>query len=214
MSFMPHTEIPVDIIRSNDILLLLAMGGAMEITTRGLSYLSKSRSSAEISHRKDLYHLRNETAMKQRLGPSAFVETSKLERQVLVKEKELTQLEEARNKRRLLMKNLLKKFGWLMNIAIFIFYYGLPVLTINGMRVVELAGEVVSTQDPEILESSKAAWFFKTVFFPLSFIGMKLSTFGVDTKIRGSSIGALVVYWSAKAFCGKMYECLEALIIQ
>ena len=54
--------------------------------------MTKSKSSTERTLEQQLVQLNFETAQKRRLGPSAFVETSKLERQVLSKEKELAKL--------------------------------------------------------------------------------------------------------------------------
>ena len=59
-----------------------------------------------------------------------------------------------------------------------------------------------------------AASFWKGALFPLSYIGlgMKLSRFGLEKKV--SSTGALVVFWSAQALVGNVYECLEALMFR
>ena len=89
---IPHQAIPLLEIRPFDIWFLLALGAIVEVLSRGLSYMTKSKSSTERTLEQQLVQLNFETAQKRRLGPSAFVETSKLERQVLSKEKELAKL--------------------------------------------------------------------------------------------------------------------------
>ena len=50
--------------------------------------------------------------------------------------------------------------------------------------------------------------------FPLSYvgIGLKLSRIGLENK--ASCVGALSIYWSAQVMVGKVYECVEALVLR
>ena len=216
MSYIPHEEIPLDTIRCNDILLLVGLGAGTEVLKFFLKYASQYRSNVEIQLRKELFALRKETVSKRQLGPSAFVETSKLERLILSKEKEVADFETSRTNKETKTKKLLQRIGWITNIFVFLYYYGLPLLSIHGMKLVQMDSQYQSNvlvDDTLQLESSKAAAFFTTVFFPLSYMGMKLSTIGIDSSIKASSIGALVIYWSSKSFFGNLLACLQALTI-
>mmetsp|Transcript_18932 Transcript_18932/g.22621 ORF Transcript_18932/g.22621 Transcript_18932/m.22621 type:complete len:130 (-) Transcript_18932:338-727(-) len=93
---IPNVPIPISTIRPNDILLLLIVGTLSEISFRALLRSSKNRSPKEFDLRQTLKQLRLDTARARKLGPSAFVETSKLERKVLAVEKDLASVQEKR----------------------------------------------------------------------------------------------------------------------
>ena len=92
MTFLPFPVVPYKIVHTGDIVLLLTLGFVYELFIRIYQYHAERRSSCE---RKLIIHvatLKYETAKKRALGPSAFVETSKLERAILTSEKELSKL--------------------------------------------------------------------------------------------------------------------------
>lgn len=205
---IPHSEIPILSIRPSDILFLLILGSLTEIIHRLVAHRTKRQSAAEKALREQLRLVRYQTIKKRALGPSAFVETSKLERIVLNKEKELKTYEEKRAQNVKLMEKVMKYTMTLLNVLIFLVYYGIPILEIDGLRTSEL-GLSRNLQSDDHAEH--AAVFWKGVMFPLSYVGlgMKMSRIGLANK--ASSVGALSVYWSAQVLVGKVYECFEAL---
>eukprot|EP00558_Chaetoceros_sp_UNC1202_P004898 CAMPEP_0197246698 /NCGR_PEP_ID=MMETSP1429-20130617/20856_1 /TAXON_ID=49237 /ORGANISM="Chaetoceros sp., Strain UNC1202" /LENGTH=161 /DNA_ID=CAMNT_0042707425 /DNA_START=173 /DNA_END=658 /DNA_ORIENTATION=+ len=156
---------------------------------------------------------------KRKLGPSAFVETAKLERQVLAKEKELAALNEERVLRGKRVEKKMKYVMMVFNLIVFLVYYGIPLLTIDGLRVSlsnpDLVSHVKNTSvgsaGGSSLDAAHAAVFWKGVLFPISYVGMGMKVSKIGLAEKASSIGALVVYWSAQTMVGKVYECIEAL---
>eukprot|EP00546_Thalassionema_frauenfeldii_P010638 CAMPEP_0178920064 /NCGR_PEP_ID=MMETSP0786-20121207/14793_1 /TAXON_ID=186022 /ORGANISM="Thalassionema frauenfeldii, Strain CCMP 1798" /LENGTH=101 /DNA_ID=CAMNT_0020594081 /DNA_START=146 /DNA_END=448 /DNA_ORIENTATION=+ len=92
-------KVPILEIRTFDVWVLLLAGAVTEVVTKSLSIGVKVKSLAERSAEAQLQILNVETTKKRRLGPSAFVETSKLERKVLAKEKEIAEMAELRKRR-------------------------------------------------------------------------------------------------------------------
>jgi len=204
---IPHSPIPIASIRPNDILFLLAIGGVMETLTRS----SRGRSPAEKKSIKKLNALRYEVARLKTLGPSTFVETSKLERKVLLQEKELVKIEEEREKKKTVTTKRTKIIKMILNIFIFALYYGVPLLAIDRIRVVEMKDNTPGMDFDEDLEMAIAGSYWKGVLFPLGYIGfgMKLARFGL--KEKASSVSALAVYWSAQVFVRNIHDCVESL---
>jgi hypothetical protein len=205
---VPHSEIPIFSIRPTDILLLLVFGSLTEVLHRIVAHRTKRQSPAEKALREQLRVVRYQTNKKRALGPSAFVETSKLERIVLNKEKELKAIEEKRSQDVKSMEKVMKYTMTLLNLVVFLMYYGIPIVEIDGLRASEL-GLTGNLQSDD--HAQHAATFWKGVMFPLSYIGIgtKISRIGLVNK--ASSVGALSVYWSSQALVGKVYECFEAL---
>uniref|UniRef100_A0A7R9WE31 Uncharacterized protein n=1 Tax=Pseudictyota dubia TaxID=2749911 RepID=A0A7R9WE31_9STRA len=204
---MVNTTIPVSVLRSDDILLLLAIGAIYEIIIRTVAQRVKARSLDERNLRSQLHQLKYETTQSRRLGPSAFVETSKLERAVLVKEKDLSKFEEDRNKRIDTVQRLSWNFTVALNLIVFAVYYGVPILSVDG-------GAVTGAGDEVMTEEAAAASYMRGLIFPLSYIGVGLRLAGVGLAARASSLGALVVMWSAQSTVEKVSECVEALVLQ
>ena len=112
MGYIPHPVIPLGEIRPLDLVLLLTTGSLWELMSRicVLSYSCKSSSLRQREYAfQQLQHL---TRQKQKEGPSAFVETSKLERQVLSEEKALSQTYQDRKARLTVVQKLLQNIGW------------------------------------------------------------------------------------------------------
>jgi len=98
MALIPHPPVFLSQIRVNDIWFLLAVGAIWEIGCR-LFVLKVRIKPAWLTRKEDaLRVLQAETNEKRKLGPQAFVETSKLERQVLAQEMELRKIYEERKK--------------------------------------------------------------------------------------------------------------------
>lgn len=207
--------IPISSIRPNDILFLLFLGAVLELTQRFLKSTSKSRSTQEQTLRQQLSTLRYETNEKRKLGPSAFVQTAKLERQVLSKEKDLKKITDARSAKVAKLDKTMKNIGMMMNIAIFLVYYGVELITIDGFRVTMMKnamGSSAGIESNEDVEQQNAASFLKGLLFPISYgIAARLSRLG---GLKASSVGALFVFWSAQTTTGHVYECLESFYLR
>jgi len=212
---IPHSNVPIEAIRPNDILLLLFLGFVAEILRRAILRQVKLPSTQSIERRRKLTQLRYETNEMKKLGPSAFVETSKLERKVLSLEKSLKDEEEFRKKNVESVEKVLKRISFILNVAIFLAYYGIPLLTIDGFRIPLVNPELVKGLNDESgggMDVVHATAFMKGIMFPLSYVGMgmKISKLGLG-EIKHCSTGALVIYWSAQAMAGSLIDCYEAL---
>lgn len=96
---LPHPRIILSQIRINDVWLLLFIGGAYELLCRSyMLFAIKLKSTALLQKEHSLQQLTSRTNQLRKLGPSSFVETSKLERQVLALEKELSAIYEQRKR--------------------------------------------------------------------------------------------------------------------
>jgi hypothetical protein len=96
---LPHPQIILSQIRINDVWLLLFIGGAYEVLCRSyILFAIKLKSTALLQKEYSLQQMTNKTNQLRKLGPSSFVETSKLERQVLALEKELSVIYEQRKR--------------------------------------------------------------------------------------------------------------------
>jgi len=200
---VPHQAIPLLEIRPFDIWSLLCIGVVLEIISRGLSFSAKSKSPTEKTAEQLLVQLNFEAAQKRRLGPSAFVETSKLERQVLSKEKELAKLVASRKSKSEQVAKLVKNGSLILYAVVAALYYSMPILKIDGTR---LNDDQVSLIDEDL-----AMGYLQGFLFPLSYVGlgMKVARFGLPK----AGIGALVVLWSSQVTVGKVIDGIEALML-
>ena len=99
MLSLPHPQIILSQIRINDVWLLLFIGGVYELLCRlYILFAIKLKSNVVLQKEYALQHMTNKTNQLRKLGPSSFVETSKLERQVLSLEKELSVIYEQRKR--------------------------------------------------------------------------------------------------------------------
>lgn len=197
---IPHPTIPVLEIRPADIWLLLAAGASLEILSRVLGHVAKSKTFAEVALEEDLLILQFETAKKRRLGPQAFVETSKLERKVLQAEKDLAVLREERQTRADRVKKIIKNGSLSLYILIFVIYYGIPMVSLDGLKV--------DSDDLESTAEERARSFLYGLMFPISYIGIGVKIARIGMQEVG--IGALVVLWSSQVTIGKIIDCVEA----
>lgn len=150
--------------------------------------------------------LRYEAAKKRALGPSAFVETSKLERAALATEKELEKLKSGREERSARTAKLIKKCNLATNAIVMLMYYGVAMLAIDGSRIID---ENIASNDEIISDVERASSFWKGLFFPLTYHGMgyKISQYGIESGMRASCVGALAVFWAARTTSGEVFEC-------
>ena len=96
---LPHPQIILSQIRINDVWLLLFIGGVYELLCRlYLLFAIKLKPTALLQKEYNLQQMTAKTNQLRKLGPSSFVETSKIERQVLALEKELSGIYEQRKR--------------------------------------------------------------------------------------------------------------------
>ena len=214
---IPHTSIPISSIRTNDIQFLLVLGCVTELVRRAILRNLKVPKPESFQERDALAQLRIKTNQMRNLGPSAFVETSKLERKVLSLEKKLKEGDDARKKKATNVEKVLKRLNHLISLVLFLIYFGIPLLTIDGLRVPLVNPDLIAGLDSDgtaddAVDVLHATVFFKGIMFPLSYIGMgmKISKLGLG-EIKHCSTGALVVFWSAQVFTGQIFDCYEAL---
>jgi len=208
-----NPSIPLSVLRADDILVLLAIGGVYELSVRTVAYRTKTRTRAERSLRSELHQIRYEIAKSRSLGPSAFVKTSKLERSVLAKEKELIKIEEGRKKKVEGVARVVKNVTMALNLTLFFLFYSVRVLSIDGRRAA-VSPISTSNEGNVVSEEEAATTFMNGMLFPLSYIGFGLRFAGIGLAERASSFGALVVFWSAQSTVGKISEAVEAMLVR
>ena len=202
-TMIPHPTIPVLAIRPVDIWLLLAAGALLELISRTLIYIFKRPSSQELECKEDLFILQFETAKMRRLGPQAFVETSKLERKLLQVEKRLSEQQQARLDSTAYMQKIVKNVSLSLYLIVFIIYYGIPLVALDGNKV--------DSDNLESTSESRARSFLNGLLFPISYIGVGVKIAKIGLQQVG--IGALVVLWSSQVTIGKVMDCFEALVL-
>mmetsp|Transcript_8139 Transcript_8139/g.22086 ORF Transcript_8139/g.22086 Transcript_8139/m.22086 type:complete len:214 (-) Transcript_8139:349-990(-) len=208
MGLIPHPEIPVDELRTTDMMILLFVGAAWELIRRLVVWSVQIRSSTLKNQERKLYALQYETTLKRKLGPSAFVETSKLERQVLAAEKELETIYADRKRKIALVQRIVRNANYAVTGLVFFVYYGIAIMRLDGSRLPSSSKVVVSEDEAYGLVST----WNKAFMFPISIIGvgMKLSKWGLVNP--QASTGALVVFWSSQVTVKKIMEGVEALL--
>lgn len=207
MSFIPYPDIPYKIVHTGDIVLILTLGFLYELAMRIWQHRNERRTPQESKLKIHLATLRHEASKKRALGPSAFVETSKLERAILAAEKELTKLEEERDARKARVAKSIRKCNLATNAAIIATYWGVAMVVIDGSRL--RAEHEPSYDDEVITDAERASAFWKGFLFPLSYNGMayKIAQIGIDSSLRPSCLGALAVFWAARVTCAEVVEC-------
>jgi hypothetical protein len=209
MGFIPHPPLYLSQVRPVDMALLLTIGAVWEVACRVYLLSVKQKSSSLIAKEDRLEFLQHDADLKRKMGPSHFVETSKLERQVLQLEQELELLTVSNAKNVVKMEKYLLRYGnMLLAFILFVLYYGIPVLTIQALEDRFVTQDLETTPDP-------TGSFLKALLFPVSYVGIgtKISKWGIDPEVATSSIGALVVMWSAQVTTGKLMDAVDAYIL-
>jgi hypothetical protein len=206
MTFFPYPEIPYKIVHTSDIVLLLTLGFVYELGMRLYQFRNARRTPKERKLKIHLATLRYEAAKKRGLGPSAFVETAKLERAVLATEKELNKLVEEREARTTRAAKLIKNCNLATNVLVILAYWGVAMVAIDGSRLYKTS---IDSSDEIITDVERASAFWKGFLFPLPYNGMayKIAQLGIESATKPSSLGALVVFWSARVTSGEFFEC-------
>lgn len=209
MGFIPHPEIPLGSLRPMDMLVLLVAGAVWEAILRAILWKHKTKPTSIKIREIKLKELEKRVRKSRGLGPSAFVETSKLERQQLAEEKALATLAEERQADLAAWKKLSRNLNLAVCAVIFFAFYGVPLMEFTPHRVIPRDGELLTTEEAtKIAESTMQAFLF-----PLSFIGVaiKASKWGLPNP--KSSVGALLVFWSAQTMMSKIIDGIEALML-
>lgn len=206
MSFLPYPDVPYKIVHTGDIVLLLSLGFLYELFMRLYQHRNGRRTTHERKMSSHLSTLRYEAAKKRALGPSAFVETSKLERAVLATERKLATLVEDREARKVRAAKLIKKCNLATNALVLLAYWGVAMVAIDGSRLYDKSDRAYAEI---VTDVERASAFWKGFLFPLSYnmMAYKITGFGIDKDMRPSCLGALAVVWAARATTGEILDC-------
>jgi hypothetical protein len=213
-------SIPLLEIRTLDVYLLLTLGLILECVCRGLVLAVRWPSLRVYGrYQEEQQRLQKETAQARRLGPTAFVATSKLERQLLQHEKTMEDYYQRQViKQTARFQSLARTIQYAVYALIFVLYYKLDVISLDGTRVFPDSSSLGGSpsQSQRILtweESNKlAAQWVQGFLFPISYVGfgMKVARWGLPTP----GFGALVVLWSAQVTAGALiWDTLEYVVI-
>mmetsp|Transcript_46235 Transcript_46235/g.128856 ORF Transcript_46235/g.128856 Transcript_46235/m.128856 type:complete len:210 (-) Transcript_46235:108-737(-) len=207
MGFIPHPEIPLGSLRPHDMLVLLVAGAVWEVLLRAILWSHKRKPTAIRLRELKFKELDRRVRKSRALGPPAFVETSKLERQQLAEEKALAELAEARKADLAAWQKLSRNLNLVVCGLIAFVYYGIPLLEFSPHHVTPRAGEVLTVEEAGVIAEAMMQAFL----FPLSIFGMgiRVSKWGLPNP--KSSVGALLVFWSAQTTVGKIIDGIEAL---
>jgi hypothetical protein len=212
MGLIPYPPLPLHSFRVADVCLLMALGGLWELFVRSVRIILKRKPLAIRKREMALRQLEADIIRMRAKGASAFVATSKLERQQLAENKALAQLAEDRKARVAQLSKITRKVDMGICFAVFLWWYGIPMLEFSAHRLLDTTssspGDVLlSAEDGE----KAAAAAFSSMLFPLSFIGLgiRLSRWGLPNP--GSSMGALLVYWSAQTTVSQLMDCADAI---
>jgi hypothetical protein len=210
MGLIPYPTLPFHSIRVADICLLMALGALWELFIRTVRLVMKRKPAAIRKREMALRELEAEVVRMRNKGASAFVATSKLERKQLAEKKSLSTASEIRKERAEILEKITRKLDMGVCLAVFLWYYGVPVLEFSAERLVEnraLGDAILSVEEGELAAVSA----FRSMLFPLSYvgIGIRLSRWGLPSP--GSSMGALLVFWSAQTTVSQLMDCADAI---
>ena len=189
MPYIPHPTLPVGHLRTYDTVVLLAFGAISEFVGRCVLIVQKRKPTAVRKREAALKDLERLVVKKRALGPSAFVETSKLERQQLAEEKALGVLKEERQTKLKKLEKSARNINMMLTFLIFILWFGIPILEFSAHRLNIPVGDLLSLEESQDIAISA----FKSFLFPISSVGMgiKISRLGLPSPL--SSCGALLV---------------------
>ena len=196
---LPHPPMYLSEIRPIDICVLLTAGFCWEALARSILLNAKRKPSSLRRKEEEWEALSYETNQKRKLGQPAFVECSKLERQLLALEKELEQTRAARKESvKQLERSLLRYGNITVSLIIFILYYGIPIIALEPLE-----------QEMGVYASPP----LRSMLFPVSYvgIGMRVARWGLEDPTN--SIGALVVFWSSQVLCGQVFDAIDAYLV-
>ena len=179
-------------INASDIGLLLIVTCLFELTIQALNFRIGRKSDEEKELLKSLLTLKFQCAESKRLGPAAFVETSKLERSILAREKEISELNSSKETQLAKMKMVTTRLNYVFYVTVTALYWGIPMLLLND---VEKQGDASS--------------YLKTYFFPMLFgISGRVANFGQPV----GSIAPLFVVWAGQVTISEISGCVISIM--
>lgn len=203
MFSLPHPPLYLSEIRPRDMMVLLVLGFTWELVARSILLLVCKLKPTSLRQREADYEvLEAQVNAKRKLGQQAFVETSKLERQLLMQSKALDEARQARQKLQAkLEKNLLRYGNIGFSLLIFLLYYGVPVLALEPL-------------EQEFGANGYASPPLKTMFFPVSYVGIGMRVARIGLPDGGvNQLGALVVFWSAQVVGSQLFNAIDAYVL-
>lgn len=213
-----HPLMHLSEIRPIDIWLLMSLGTIYEVGSRLYLHFAKRKPMSLLEKEAKLQVMQHETERLRKMGPKAFVETSKLERQVLALEKVVTEIKTKRKARlEQLEKSILRKGNMILSLVIFILYFGVPMVRLkfdeDEAPFETLLVAATTTDTDKFVPPRLQQAALQSLLFPISYLGfgIKISRLGlIDPK---NSIGALVVLWSSQVTWGKLFDVIDAYYI-
>lgn len=180
-----------------DIALLLAMSVINTFVLHAIEFFGCTRPyKQEYSQEKrQLRYLKHETNKLRAQGQPTFVETSKMERKLLAKEREVEKIQNHYDIKLARFKKLRKRYTYFLYALILVAYYQNPVLRIGT---------------PGDSEDEGDQNYLKGMLFPLSAIGIgnKIAHFGCGK----GGLSAMMVFWAGEVVTDKVMECILTLI--
>lgn len=211
-----NMQIPILQIYPLDILVLLTVSSLFVTLCQIYLYVIQRTSSTEQALYKNIYMHRHLVAQGRTKGPSAFVETSKLERALLQLEKQMNDTKTTRSNQIDAFLKLKKRIGYALYILVFALYYGIPMIQMDGFRVSNM-DEDSSSRNVEDTEDVVAAQFMKELLFPMyaSRFFIRLANWGLPSTCNPfSSLGALMIFWSGEITITKLLESAFGFLLR
>ena len=224
-----ETHIPLFRIYPNDIFFLLLLSFAYALIHQSYLYFQHQRpKTADKILINQVIHYRKLVQAGRSKGPSAFVETSKFERQLLKYEKQWNTNVSQQKKDMEIYQKRKKKIGLCLYAVIFLFYYGIYLLQIDGFQVMQ------NKHDGNNIESAffkggddntVAYQFLKEFLWPMHYtgVGIRLANFSHITNSSnprwtsfnsGSGLGALVIFWAGEITTDALLECIFGYLLR
>lgn len=179
-------------VHSSDIALLLLVSCLFELTFQAITFKITLKSEQEKELSRFLLNLKYQCAESKLRGPVAFVETSKLERSILAREKEISENNSSRDLQLQKVKLVSSRLNYVLYAIVAAFYWGVPMIILND---VETKGD--------------AYGYLKTYFFPMLFgISAKVSKLGQPA----GSIGPLFIVFAGQVTVSEISGCITSIM--
>lgn len=208
MGYIPHPPIPLGTIRPYDIIVLLTVGAMYQVVARTILMTLRRKPTSVRKQEVALKKLEQQVVVSRSRGPSHFVETSKLERQQLAESKVLSSMSELRQQNIDRYHKVTKYTGWALSLLVFVLWYQVPIIEFSSDHVFHPNRVLSQTERHDLAVSS-----YDSFLFPLSYVGVgvRVSKWGLANP--RTSIGALLVVWSAQVTVDQVMDGIEALML-
>ena len=121
-------------VHSSDIALLLLVSCLFELTFQAITFKITLKSEQEKELSRFLLNLKYQCAESKLRGPVAFVETSKLERSILAREKEISENNSSRDLQLQKVKLVSSRLNYVLYAIVAAFYWGVPMIILNDVE--------------------------------------------------------------------------------